>query len=121
MSSLNDFEVSKNFNLREFVSPDTNEVKLENEVVFRLQKLRDKIGKPITVTSGYRTHEYNNYVGGVPKSYHKLGQAADIYCSGVSTKNLAKLAKEVGFRGIGTYINSGFVHVDVGPTRSWTG
>jgi len=121
MSSLNDFKVSENFNLREFVSPDTNEVKLESEVVFRLQKLRDLIGRAITVTSGYRTPEYNQQVGGVPRSYHMLGQAADIYCSGMSTKKLAQLANEVGFRGIGTYVKDGFVHVDVGPKRAWTG
>ena len=43
-----------------------------------LQPARELFGKPIHVTSGFRSLAVNKAVGGVPKSQHLLGQAADI-------------------------------------------
>lgn len=43
-----------------------------------LQPLRDHLGVPITVTSGYRCPKLNRAVGGVPNSQHLTGEAADI-------------------------------------------
>ena len=45
-----------------------------------LQPIRDKYGKPITVTSGYRCPSVNRMVGGSANSQHVKGQAADIKC-----------------------------------------
>jgi len=42
-----------------------------------LEPLRQHIGKPITITSGYRSKELNNLIGGSPTSQHLTGQAAD--------------------------------------------
>ena len=43
-----------------------------------LDPVREAYGKPIYVNSGYRCEKHNKAVGGVPKSQHMLGQAADI-------------------------------------------
>lgn len=43
-----------------------------------LDPAREKWGKPIHVTSGYRCPELNKAVGGVPTSQHLKGEAADI-------------------------------------------
>lgn len=43
-----------------------------------LDPLREKIGEPIIVTSGYRCPRLNKAVGGVSNSQHITGQAADI-------------------------------------------
>ena len=43
-----------------------------------LDPLREAYGKPIYVNSGYRCEKHNKAVGGVPKSQHKVGEAADI-------------------------------------------
>lgn len=43
-----------------------------------LQRIRDEIGKPITITSGYRCPELNRMVGGVRTSDHLSAQAGDI-------------------------------------------
>lgn len=43
-----------------------------------LQPIRDKYGKSITVTSGYRCEKLNKAVGGSKTSQHRYGQAADI-------------------------------------------
>src|SRR5574344_2027614 len=43
-----------------------------------LDPVREQYGKPIKVSSGYRCPELNKMVGGVKKSQHVYGQAADI-------------------------------------------
>ena len=77
----------------------------------KLDELRGLVGKPIYISSGYRCPEHNAYVGGVPNSYHTKGIAADIYVKDMMPKELARIAGEVGFDGIGLY--KSFVHVDV--------
>ena len=44
-----------------------------------LQPLRDELGRPVSITSGYRSARLNAHVGGVPNSYHLQGLAADIH------------------------------------------
>ncbi len=43
-----------------------------------LQPLRDAIGGPITVTSGWRCRRLNEMIGGVSSSWHVKGMAADV-------------------------------------------
>ena len=43
-----------------------------------LQPLRDYVGRPIIVNSGYRTKVVNRLVGGVKNSQHLTGEAADL-------------------------------------------
>jgi hypothetical protein len=45
-----------------------------------LQPLRDAIGRPVYINSGYRSKRLNARVGGVPNSRHLQGRAADIHC-----------------------------------------
>ena len=53
-----------------------------------LQPLRDKLGKPIQITSGYRCPELNAAIGGSRTSQHMRGEAADIVVSGMTSKAL---------------------------------
>ena len=46
-----------------------------------LEPLRQHLGCPVRVTSGYRAPNVNRLVGGVPHSQHQRGQAADIKVS----------------------------------------
>ena len=43
-----------------------------------LDPLREKYGKPISVSSGYRSAILNRSVNGATSSQHRLGEAADI-------------------------------------------
>nr|DAF99743.1 MAG TPA: peptidase [Siphoviridae sp. ctuOq1] len=47
-------------------------------VVNVLDPLREKYGKPIRVSSGYRSAILNRSVNGATSSQHRLGEAADI-------------------------------------------
>jgi uncharacterized protein YcbK (DUF882 family) len=121
-SVLNDFNLSKNFKLSEFVCKDgSGKVIIVPALIEKLQALRDKLGKPITVCSAYRTEEYNKKCGGAPKSQHLTGKAADIKVSGVPPWKVALAAEHVGFKGIGVYNYDGnsFTHVDVRPAKSY--
>lgn len=59
-----------------------------------LDGVREKLGKRITVTSGYRCPQLNNIVGGVPTSQHQKGLAADLVCSDMD--KLEKVLRETG-------------------------
>ncbi|MDY6148972.1 MAG: D-Ala-D-Ala carboxypeptidase family metallohydrolase [Porphyromonas sp.] len=78
----------------------------------KLDELRERLGRPVIVSSGYRCPVHNRNVGGVYNSQHVNGTAADIYCPGVAVGELASAARAVGFDGIGVYYFEGFVHVD---------
>lgn len=52
---------------------------LKNLSVYLLQPLRDRYGKTIAITSGYRNETVNLLVGGVKNSQHTKGEAADCY------------------------------------------
>lgn len=76
----------------------------------------------IVIQSGYRTPAHNARLAKAAKrSEHMKGNAADIRIPGLSTDALTRLAKAVGVGGVGFYPHNGFVHVDVGRVREWTG
>lgn len=77
-----------------------------------LERLRLRIGRPINISSGYRCPDHNRAVGGVWNSQHVKGTAADIYVDGMGVRELANICKQI-FDGVGTYVEDGFVHVDM--------
>lgn len=58
-----------------------------------LQSIRNDLGTPIVITSGYRDEEHNIRVGGVRNSQHLKGSACDFVCPGVS--NYRKLSERI--------------------------
>ena len=84
-----------------------------NPVLLRkLDELREMLGHPIEVSSGYRCSYWNRVNNGVDNSTHTLGMAADVYSDYATTEKLLELAEKVGFDGIGYYPEEGFIHVD---------
>jgi len=51
-----------------------------------LQGIRDGIGKPIIISSGYRSPALNKAIGGSSKSQHCQGKAADLVVKGMSNE-----------------------------------
>lgn len=74
-----------------------------------LDPVREKLGKPIQVNSGYRCKNHNEEVGGVKGSQHLVGEAADLRIDG-SPEELANAIRENG-RFDQMIIYPGFVHV----------
>lgn len=109
-------KLSKNFTIAEFACNDgSKEIVVDHDLVDLLQKLRDTLGKPIRITSGYRTVVYNKNCGGISTSHHLTGKAADIKIAGMTPMQVAIAANKIGFTGIGVYPS--FTHVDVGPKK----
>jgi zinc D-Ala-D-Ala carboxypeptidase len=74
-----------------------------------LERVREVLGCPVIVTSGYRCMRLNIAVGGVTSSDHARGQAADIVAPGYGTPfDVAKkLAPLVSTLGVGQLILEG--------------
>jgi uncharacterized protein YcbK (DUF882 family) len=86
-----------------------------------LDAIRERIGQPIYINSGYRCPVHNKEVGGVTNSQHVDGTAADLNYDGIDVDYLAQVAEECGADGIGKYWSQGFVHVDVrGYAARWS-
>jgi zinc D-Ala-D-Ala carboxypeptidase len=75
-----------------------------------LEVVRQNLGGPVKIVSGYRCPIHNREVGGASDSRHVHGDAADLQ-PGVLT--IAD-AKTIGFVGIG-HCRGWVVHVDVRP------
>lgn len=54
-----------------------------------LQPVRDNFGKPLIITSGYRSPEVCLKVGSTITSQHTKGQAADFEIGGIANKDLS--------------------------------
>lgn len=78
----------------------------------RLNELRELLGYPLIVTSGYRCYEYNKKNGYTQT--HSSGQAVDIAIRGAKAYRLIQEATKLGFTGIGINQkgNHRFIHLD---------
>lgn len=53
-----------------------------------LDPLRARIGRPVIITSGYRSRRVNELVGGSVSSQHMAGKAADIHVQGYTSQQM---------------------------------
>lgn len=92
----------------------------------RLDQLRDAMGHPLLVNSGYRSPEHNRAVGGAKASNHMKGIAFDIAMTNVDPHRFEREAARLGFNGIGLYPPQkpsgarNFIHIDTRATP-WRG
>ena len=63
-------QLSPSFRVREFACKGSDVVLIDDELVVLLQCIREHFGKPVHITSGYRTTEHNAAVGGSKSSQH---------------------------------------------------
>ncbi|MDD1015976.1 D-Ala-D-Ala carboxypeptidase family metallohydrolase [Pseudomonas rubra] len=61
-----------------------------------LEDIRRLVGRPILVSSGYRSQALNKAVGGSTSSVHTQGLAADIIAVGLSPRELARQVVDSG-------------------------
>lgn len=110
--------VSKHFRAREFQTGNCKIVIVSNYLLKILDSLRDKIGEPVYINSGYRTPEHNKKVGGTTLSYHQFGMAADIRADKHTPKQLYEILDEIMEGWGGLEEHETFVHVDT-RTKKW--
>lgn len=109
---------TKNFSPSEFKCKcGCNTNLAQQELVNRLQRVRDKINQPIKINSAYRCPEHNKAVGGKENSAHVKGLAVDIECPKHSTYYrwlLINALLHTGFVRIG--IGDNYIHADIDTT-----
>lgn len=108
-------QITKNFSSTEFdcscKRSDCQWTNLDVHHVEQLQKMRDKWGKSVKITSGYRCPEHNKLEGGASKSRHLTSDATDIVVAGMTPEEVAKDCEH--FNGLGRYDT--FTHIDSRP------
>lgn len=112
-----DWDKIKHFKPEDFKAP----FKMGYEFMLWLDKVRDKAGVPMVITSSYRSPEYNKQVGGAQDSAH-----TDVPCNSVdigmrprsddpnwnySRWQIVMAARDLGCQRIGSYAN-GSLHLD---------
>ncbi len=100
--------LSKHFMLHEFLVSQTaerfeidmtpSEAVIENITVLTrtcLQPLRESLGTPIFISSGYRPQELNERINGSPTSAHLSGSAADFVAAGYTPLEVSRRCVEL--------------------------
>lgn len=137
LSRKTPMEVSKpqsntvHFSLNEFTCKDGTPVPDKfkartYKLMQQLEVIREAFGgKQITISSGYRTPEYNTKIGGASQSRHMVGDAADFKVAGVSAKKVQQVVEQlmdtgkIAKGGIG--LGKTFTHYDIRGTKTkWT-
>jgi hypothetical protein len=108
-----------NFSPAEIACRGTGKLLVNEAALDALQALRLRLGKPLIIRSAYRSLEHNGAVGGAKASKHMEGIAFDVAMTNHDPDAFEAAARAIGFKGFGFYPRSGFIHIDLGPSRSW--
>lgn len=124
-------KISKYFHLEEFTdSQAASRLGLRNTpseavqarlatVAKRMDSLREHLGHPIIVSSGYRSPAVNKAIGGSPTSDHTQGWAVDWTCPGFGIPlEICKQLVEWGLNDFDQLIQEGtWVHLSFAPKK----
>ena len=122
-------QLTPSFKVREFACKGSDAVLIDDELAVLLQCIREHFGKPVHITSGYRTAAYNATLPGASKnSQHILGKAADFWVEDTPVATVAAYSETLlpGRGGIGRYPKdakhptrkTGWVHIDTREKKS---
>ena len=102
--------------------PDINSLdNLLRLIVLCLQPIRNKIGKPMIITSGFRNDRVNKLVGGSDTSEHKKGMAADFIIKGMTVQAIIEFIRKSGIKYTQLIEehsnNANWVHISYNPNN----
>lgn len=118
------YQLTEHFEWGEFWSNSLSGKKIEPpeeyfdnilRVAQNLEKIRIAIDRPIRISSGWRSPEWNNVIGGASKSKHLYGLASDIQCAIPLDQLIFYAGRETIFKGVGISYRQKFLHLDVRP------
>lgn len=111
-------KVGQHFKVKEFACKDGSQVVfIDGYLVSILDILRNQVGKPVIINSGYRTPARNKEVGGAKYSYHMRGMAADIRINGMTAKEIADKLNKIIPDGCGIIVYNTWVHIDTRASK----
>jgi uncharacterized protein YcbK (DUF882 family) len=109
------------FKPQEIACRGTGQLFVNKEALLKIEMLRSRMSKSMTINSSFRSTLHNAKIGGAPFSCHSIrggASAFDISLRGFDKSELIRCAKGVGFTGFGVNYKT-FLHVDCGRARSW--
>lgn len=126
MSNPVDWTTVRHFRREEFLCKHCGTEKMDAVFVAALDAIREELGFPLVITSGYRCPQHPAEVrkgkdAGATPGAHTQGVAADVAVYGSRALALVAAALRHGFRGFGFQqaaevpAASRFVHVDAAP------
>ena len=114
-----------NFSRSEMACKETGEEGVTTELMNALQALRNVVGVPLSISSGFRSANHSVEKAKDKPGTHAQGKAVDIICSHTLAYTIISHASDLGFTGIGVKQSGGgrFLHLDVcqaaeGPVRA---
>lgn len=98
----NEWEWAPYFTINEFACKGSGECLMDANFMHQLWQLRAEYGKPMIITSGYRSPAHNKEVSDTGENGpHTHGRAVDISIRGEEAYRLLSGALQHGFTGIG--------------------
>ena len=88
-------QITDNFSYDELQCPCCEQLEIDYRFIKSLQEVRDEIGRPMKINSGFRCAEHNLKVGGPITSNHLKGRAVDICTRGWCSEDLHYLVYEL--------------------------
>ena len=114
----NEWDTLENFTKGEFDCKETGQNEMTLPFLIKLQALRYELNKAMVVTSGYRSPEHSIEARKAEPGFHVAGQAVDIRCHSDLAWDIARIAMQIGFHGVGVSQKKGrprFIHLDDRP------
>lgn len=88
--------------VREWACKGTGRIMVETDFLDRFERLRVAFGRPLIITSGYRSPEHNRQVSATgDDGPHTTARAVDIRIYGTWALDVIRRALDEGFTGIG--------------------
>lgn len=76
--------------------PDINSLDNMLDLIhYVLNPIRERIKKPMIITSGYRCKKVNELIGGKPTSQHTKGQAVDFVIAGIKPAEIVHFIRNM--------------------------
>ena len=118
ISVKKDAQMYKFFTTEELECKETQQCNMDDLFMQKLIDLRQHFGKPIHISSGYRSREHSAELRkgkGKNNGPHTYGKAVDIIVRGGDAHEIVRLAMWLGFTGIGVAQSgySRFIHLDM--------
>jgi len=123
-----EYKLSPNFALSEFTqsqyalrmginnTPSPNVLGHLKVTADGMEKVRELLGKPITISSGYRCPTLNKAIGGASTSDHVLGFATDFTCRQYGTpEQVTKAIMESGIKYDQLICEGYWTHISFSP------
>ncbi len=104
-----------NFSREEFACNCCGVNEIKDELIDRLQIVREMYGKPMRINSGHRCQKANRAAGSRSTSSHVIGEAADIGCTSSRERDKLVGYLRTQFQRMG--IHKQFIHVDISDDK----